>query len=284
MIVEAFNKPTAGIATGTKGNNYTYTKVDKSLPITLKIQGKEYKVRTPTEFRGGPLAKKRGKLAFNVLQQLFRAHEAIAASHGVEKKNNVYMAMGGLMAALNAFKRNTPTNLKIGHLFVGENGEELPADVADVDLLLDANVENPRAESYNAKNLVYLFSKSLGSNVSGYWDGVFINTGDNKGGDQGKGGKGGNKGGKGKPSKDPLAEINNVISSIDINKDYPTKDLSSAVKKLAKNIVALGDNTKLSAETKRQCIRLLGKYLLKKGNNKNYVKDVNDLKGVVTHQ
>lgn len=280
-IVEAFNKPTAGLATGTKGNNYTYTKVDKSLPITLKIQGKEYKVRTPTEFRGGPLAKKRGKLAFNVLQQLFRAHEAIAASHGVEKKNNVYMAMGGLMAALNAFKRNTPTNLKIGHLFVGENGEELPADVADVDLLLDANVENPRTESYNAKNLVYLFSKSLGSNVSGYWDGVFINTGDGKGGDQGKGGKGGNKGGKGKPSKDPLAEINNVISSIDINKDYPTKDLSSAVKKLAKNIVALGDNTKLSAETKRQCIRLLGKYLLKKGNNKNYVKDVNDLKGII---
>lgn len=280
-IVEAFNKPTAGIATGTKGNNYTYTKVDKSLPITLKIQDKEYKVRTPTEFKGGPLAKKRGKLAFNVLQQLFRAHEAIAASHGVEKKNNVYMAMGGLMAALNAFKRNTPTNLKIGHLFVGENGEELPADVADVDLLLDANVENPRAESYNAKNLVYLFSKSLGSNVSGYWDGVFINTGDDKGGDQGKGGKGGNKGGKGKPSKDLLAEINNVISSIDINKDYPTKDLSSAVKKLAKNIVALGDNTKLSAETKRQCIRLLGKYLLKKGNNKNYVKDVNDLKGII---
>lgn len=280
-IVEAFNKPTAGIATGTKGNNYTYTKVDKSLPITLKIQDKEYKVRTPTEFRGGPLAKKRGKLAFNVLQQLFRAHEAIAASHGVEKKNNVYMAMGGLMAALNAFKRNTPTNLKIGHLFVGENGEELPADVADVDLLLDANVENPRAESYNAKNLVYLFSKSLGSNVSGYWDGVFINTGDGKSGDQGKGGKGGNKGGKGKPSKDPLAEINNVISSIDINKDYSTKDLSSAVKKLAKNIVALGDNTKLSAETKRQCIRLLGKYLLKKGNNKNYVKDVNDLKGII---
>lgn len=280
-IVEAFNKPTAGLATGTKGNNYTYTKVDKSLPITLKIQGKEYKVRTPTEFKGGPLAKKRGKLAFNVLQQLFRAHEAIAASSGVEKKNNVYMAMGGLMAALNAFKRNTPTNLKIGHLFVGENGEELPADVADVDLLLDANVENPRAESYNAKNLVYLFSKSLGSNVSGYWDGVFINTGDDKGGDQGKGGKGGNKGGKGKPPKDPLAEINNVISSIDINKDYPTKDLSSAVKKLAKNIVALGDNTKLSAETKRQCIRLLGKYLLKKGNNKNYVKDVNDLKGII---
>ena len=280
-IVEAFNKPTAGLATGTKGNNYTYTKVDKSLPITLKIQGKEYKVRTPTEFRGGPLAKKRGKLAFNVLQQLFRVHEAIAASHGGEKKNNVYMAMGGLMAALNAFKRNTPTNLKIGHLFVGENGEELPADVADVDLLLDANVENPRAESYNAKNLVYLFSKSLGSNVSGYWDGVFINTGDGKGGDQGKGGKGGNKGGKGKPSKDPLAEINNVISSIDINKDYPTKDLSSAVKKLAKNIVALGDDTKLSAETKRQCIRLLGKYLLKKGNNKNYVKDVNDLKGII---
>ncbi len=280
-IVEAFNKPTAGIATGTKGNNYTYTKVDKSLPITLKIQDKEYKVRTPTEFKGGPLAKKRGKLAFNVLQQLFRAHEAIAASHGVEKKNNVYMAIGGLMAALNAFKRNTPTNLKIGHLFVGENGEELPTDVADVDLLLDANVENPRAESYNAKNLVYLFSKSLGSNVSGYWDGVFINTGDDKGGDQGKGGKGGNKGGKGKPSKDPLAEINNVISSIDINKDYPTKDLSSAVKKLAKNIVALGDNTKLSAETKRQCIRLLGKYLLKKGNNKNYVKDVNDLKGII---
>ena len=280
-IVEAFNKPTAGIATSTKGNNYTYTKVDKSLPITLKIQGQEYKVRTPTEFKGGPLAKKRGKLAFNVLQQLFRAHEAIAASHGVEKKNNVYMAMGGLMAALNAFKINTSTNLKIGHLFVDENGEELPADVADVDLLLDANVENPRAESYNAKNLVYLFSKSLGSNVSGYWDGVFINTGDDKGGDQGKGGKGGNKGGKGKPSKDPLAEINNVISSIDINKDYPTKDLSSAVKKLAKNIVALGDNTKLSAETKRQCIRLLGKYLLKKGNNKNYVKDINDLKGII---
>ena len=280
-IVEAFNKPTAGLATGTKGNNYTYTKVDKSLPITLKIQGQEYKVRTPTEFKGGPLAEKRGKLAFNVLQQLFRAHEAIAASHGVEKKNNVYMAMGGLMAALNAFKRNTPTNLKIGHLFVGENGEELPADVADVDLLLDANVENPRAESYNAKNLVYLFSKSLGSNVSGYWDGVFINTGDDKGGDQGKGGKGGNKGGKGKPSKDPLAEINNVISSIDINKDYPTKDLSSVVKKLAKNIVALGDDTKLSAEIKRQCIRLLGKYLLKKGNNKNYVKDVNDLKGII---
>ena len=280
-IVEAFNKPTAGIATGTKGNNYTYTKVDKSLPITLKMQGKEYKVRTPTEFKGGPLAKKRGKLAFNVLQQLFRAHEAIAASHGVEKKNNVYMAMGGLMAALNAFKRNTPTNLKIGHLFVAEDGNELPASVANVDLLLDANVENPRAESYNAKNLVYLFSKSLGSNVNGYWDGVFINTGDDKGGDQGKGGKEGNKDGKGKPSKDPLAEINNVISSIDINKDYLIKDLSSVVKKLAKNIVALGDNTKLSAETKRQCIRLLGKYLLKKGNNKNYVKDINDLKGII---